>query len=123
MKKYLSIMKKYGLFILIELLISFIMGLFGLIGLNDSLSMVIIFLSNIIIFFIYGFINSKNSNKKGIICGIITFLVLISIMIIFNLIFFRNFSMGTIIYYISLFITTIISSIISKNKKDNASLH
>ena len=110
-----------GIFILLEVLLAFIMGFANLIGLNSSLSAIIIFIINIIIFFTYGFIFGKTTNKKGFLEGIITGGILILTLFIFSLIFFHKaLSLGTLFYYLVLLFVTIVSATIGKNKKTDS---
>lgn len=107
-----------GIFILIEILLAFIMGFANLIGLNSSLSAILIFIINIAIFFIYGFTSGKITMKKGFLEGIITGGMLILTLFILSIIFFHNaLSLGTLFYYLVLFFITIVASTIGKNKK------
>ena len=76
-KKLLVYGKYIGLFILIELFISFILGLFNLIGVSSYITSLISFVINISLFFTLSFIKGKHTNKKGIICGLINGLILI----------------------------------------------
>jgi putative membrane protein (TIGR04086 family) len=123
-KNNLKIIKKYGIFILVEVLLAFIMGLFNLLGMNTSLSKIIIFITNIIIFFGYGYISGKTAHKKGFEDGMIQGLTLISILFVISIIFFhKNLSLGSLLYYLVLLITTIISGIIGKNKKEDSIKH
>lgn len=109
------------IFILIELLITFIFSFFNLIGLNSSISFIMLFISNLILFFIYGLINGKANEHKGFIEGIITSSILILILFIISLIFFiKSLSIYTIFYYLVLMISCVIGAIIGKNKKDNS---
>ena len=117
-KKILKAIKTFAIFILLEILISFIMGLFNLIGMNSSLSKIIILVVNLAIFFFFGFQKGKITNKKGFLEGIITGSIMITLLFIITLIFFHsNLSLASLFYYSSLFFITIIGSTIGKNKK------
>lgn len=117
-KKVLNIGKIFGIFILLEILISFIMGLFNLLGLNSSLSKIILLLVNIIIFFIYGIQRGKVTNKKGIIEGLLTGGIMLALLFVITLIFFHtSLSLATLLYYLALLFVTIVGSTVGKNKK------
>ena len=117
-KKILVYTKILGIFILLEVLFSFVMGLFNLLGMNSSLSKIILLIVNLIIFFIFGFTKGKITNKKGFIEGALTGLILILILFIISLIFFHsNISWATLIYYLALIFISMIGSTIGKNKK------
>lgn len=106
-------------FILIEILISFILGIFNLLNINSGITSIISFISNIILFFIISYINGKKTNKKGLIEGLIISLILVSILFTISLIFFiKSLSYKTLIYYLCLIIVSLIASTIGKNKKE-----
>jgi len=117
-KKVLNIGKIFGIFILLEILISFIIGLFNLLGFNSSLSKIILLLVNIVIFFVYGIQKGKVTNKKGILEGLLTGGIMIMLLFIITLIFFHtSLSLATLLYYLALLFVTIVGSTVGKNKK------
>lgn len=117
-KSLIKYTKKLGIFLLIEIFLAFFMSFFNLIGVNSSLTKIIIFITNIIVFAIFAFINGKTTNKKGFIEGIITGLLLIIPLFLISLIFFKNnLSLGTSFYYICLFTVSTVFATIGKNKK------
>lgn len=116
--KKLLYLKYFTIFILLEVLISFIMAIFNLISISPSITSIMILIINIAIFLVYGYKFGKVSKKKGYIVGLIIGLILNLILFISNLIFFSfNFKSSSIFYYFSLLIFSIIGSIIGKNKK------
>jgi putative membrane protein, TIGR04086 family len=115
-KKLLVYGKYIGLFILIELFISFILGLFNLIGVSSYITSLISFVINISLFFTLSFIKGKHTNKKGIICGLINGLILILTLFIITLILFiRHLSYTTLLYYLILLSSSVIGGILGKN--------
>lgn len=115
-KKLLVYGKYIGLFILIELFISFILGLFNLIGVSSYITSLISFVINISLFFTLSFIKGKHTNKKCIICGLINGLILILTLFIITLILFiRHLSYTTLLYYLILLSSSIIGGILGKN--------
>ena len=115
-KKLLVYSKYIGLFIIIELFISFILGLFNLIGINSYITKLISFIINISLFFILSFIKGKHTNKKGIICGLINGLILIFTFFIITIIFFiKHICFTTIFYYLILLSSSVIGGILGKN--------
>ena len=115
-KKLLVYGKYIGLFILIELFISFILGLFNLIGVSSYITSLISFLINISLFFTLSFIKGKSTNKKGIICGLINGLMLILTLFIITLILFiKQICLTTLLYYLILLSSSIIGGILGKN--------
>lgn len=99
------------------------MGLFNLIGLNISLSKIIILIINVLVFFGYGFVHGKNTNRKGLLEGLITGLSLIAILFLISIIFFHSsLSIVTLFYYLALLMISTIGSTIGKNKKEDSTL-
>ena len=99
------------------------MGFANFLGLNNSISAIIIFIINIIIFFINGFIFGKTTNKKGFLEGLIISGILVLILFILSLLFFnKELSLGTLFYYLVLIFTSIIAGTIGKNKKIDSML-
>ena len=87
-------------------------------GMNSSLSKIIILILNLGIFFFYGLQRGKLTNKKGLLEGLFTGGILVMILLIITLIFFHSsLSLGTIFYYLALVFITVIGSTIGKNKK------
>ena len=109
-KKLLVYGKYIGLFILIELFISFILGL------SSYITSLISFVINISLFFTLSFIKGKHTNKKGIICGLINGLILILTLFIITLILFiRHISYTTLLYYLIILSSSVIGGILGKN--------
>lgn len=107
-----------GIFILLELLLAFITGFLNLLGASSSLSVILILIFNIVIFFIFAFKNGKTTNKKGLIEGILTGAVFILILLVFSVILMqKKFTFGTLIYYLILLCTSIIGATFGKNKQ------
>ena len=117
-KKLLKYGKYIGIFILIELLLAFILGLLNLIGLNSYITNLISFIVNISLFFCLSFQKGKNTTKKGFVEGIINGSLLLCSLFIITLIFFiRNIKISILLYYLILMASSIIGSILGKNTK------
>ena len=117
-KFFLNTIKFFSIFILIEIFIAFLIGLFGLLGMNMALSKIILLFFNMIIFFIYGFTRGKITTKKGFIEGLITGGIFVICLFVISLIFFHQaFNISMIAYYISLLFISMIGATIGKNKK------
>ena len=115
--KYL--LKTLGYYCIFIILITFICSLLNLIGVNSTITNLIIFIFNMITFFFLGFKNGKCVVSKGYIAGIKMSLLFIMVLIIINLFTARNFfSITTIIYYIVLILAGITGSMMGINKKD-----
>lgn len=120
-KKVLNYRKYIGIFILIELFISFILGFLNLIGISYYITKLISFILNIVLFFLLSFFKGKNTNKKGYIEGLLNGCKLIISLFIITLIFFiKSIHISTLIYYIILLSSSVIGAVLGKNiKKDN----
>ena len=115
--KYL--LKTLGYYAIFIVLITFICSLLNLIGVNSTITNLIIFIFNMIMFFFLGFKNGKCVVSKGYIAGIKMSLLFILLLIVINLFTARNFfSISTIVYYVILMLSGIAGSMIGINKKD-----
>ena len=115
---YLKYLKFVGVFIIIELMITFIISLLNLVGVNSGITSIILLILNISIFFSLSFINGKTSKQKGFLSGFIISILFISIMYLINgLLFSFTLKISTIIYYIILIIISILGGSIGINKK------
>ena len=115
--KYL--LKTLGYYAIFIVLITFICSLLNLIGVNSTITNLIIFIFNIVMFFYFGFKNGKKVVSKGYIAGIKMSLLFIMVLIIINLFTARNFfNITTIVYYIILILVGIMGSMMGINKKD-----
>lgn len=118
MKKTLNYLKLVSIFLIIELMITFIISLLNLIGINSGITTIILLICNIILFFFLNFINAHNIKKKGFLEGIILGLIFIFLMILIKILLFDNsFKISTFIYYLILFITSIFGGMFGVNKK------
>ena len=112
--------KLIGIFILLELLISFLMGFLNLIGVKSFITSFIILVFNIILYSIYGYKIGKTTNQKGLVAGFITAIILVLISLILTLIIFNNLGFKSLFYYLALIIITMVASMIGKNKKEGS---
>lgn len=103
--------------------ITFIISLFGLLGMNISLTKILLLFINMIIFFVYGILRGKRTNKKGVIEGLLTGSVFIVCLFIISLAFcHQTLNINAFAYYVSLLFISMIGSTIGKNtKKDSTS--
>lgn len=118
MKKGITYIKKIALFLGIILIFSLILSLFNLIGLSKNASSIILFILQTLLFFIFGFINGKKTDKKGFIEGLKTALILIVIMFLLSIVLYDySFKISNLIYYLILGLSSIFGAIFGKNKK------
>ena len=114
MKKYRKYIINCIIFMLFNLLISFIY-LYSNISYNIISSIKII--SFLIFITIISYMISKNLNKKGIVIGSYIGLITITILVFLSFIFRCNFSARNILYYLIIFLCILFGSILSKNIK------
>ena len=118
MEKLINYLKYSGVFIIFELILTFITSLFNLLGLNSGITTIILFISNIILFFILSYRNAIILKKNGLVEGLTMGLLFIFIMYLIKLILFNGYiRLSTIIYYFILLIVSIFSSTLGVNKK------
>lgn len=118
--KYL--LKTLGYYTIFIILITFICSILNLLGVNSTITNLLLFLFNILAFFILGFKNGKQTPSKGYISGIKMSLLFLLILIIINLFTSKNFfNIPTLIYYIILTLSGIAGSMLGINKKDTNS--
>lgn len=120
MKKTINYLKFVSIFLIIELMLTFIISLLNLLGVNSGITTIILLICNILLFFILNFINAHNNKKKGFLEGIILGLIFIFLMVLIKIILFNSgFKISTFIYYLILFITSIFGGMFGVNKKSD----
>jgi len=120
MIKIINYLKFVSVFLILELMLTFIISLLNLIGLNSGITTIILLIVNIIIFFALSYINAKNIRKKGFLQGIYLGLIFLMLMLILKIVLFHgNFNISTYIYYLILFITSIFGGMMGVNKKSD----
>ena len=117
--KYLF--KTLGYYVIFLILLIFICSLFNLIGVNSTITNLILFIFNLLAFFILGFKNGKKVNSKGYIAGLKMSGLFILVLIIINLFTAKNFfNIATFIYYLVLILAGTFGSMMGINKKEEA---
>lgn len=118
MKKYNFYIKNLGLFLSVELFIVLVISLLNLMGLSSSITSIMIFILNILLFISFGFIHGKKTTKKGYLVGLLTGIMLSLIMILLNLSFFKgDFNINLTLYYLILTISSTLGAMVGKSKK------
>ncbi|MFI3260247.1 MAG: TIGR04086 family membrane protein [bacterium] len=118
MKKYNFFIKNFSLFLTLELFLIIIFSLCNLFGMNTSISSILIFIFNIILFIVFGYIHGKHSNKKGYVSGFLNGVFLSIIMILLNISFFKaDFKINVLLYYFLLILSSTLGAMIGKAKK------
>lgn len=106
---------------LIIILIVFICSLLNLIGLNSTITNALLFLSNVILYLIFGFKAGKKANSKGYLEGLkIGGLFLIILIIIAAITGNLKFRLVTLIYYLILILSSVFGGSIGINKKEES---
>ncbi len=119
LNKLINYLKFIAIFLILELLFTFVVSLLNLLGLNSGITTIIIFILNILLFFILSLINASKVKKKGFLEGIILGLIFIILMILIKIILFDNtFNLSTFIYYLILLLTSLFGGMIGVNKKE-----
>ena len=113
-----NLLKYLGFYFIFLLLLVFITSLLNLIGVNSTITNFLIFIFNIIAFFIFGFKNGRLAKSKGYLAGLKVGGLFLSILIIISLFTSKNiFSLTTIIYYVILLLASIMGGSLGINKK------
>lgn len=115
-----NLFKYLGYYTIFIILLVFICSLLNLIGVNSTITNLIIFLFNILAFFFFGFKNGKKATNKGYIAGLKISGLFLIILIIINLFTTRSFfNITTIIYYIVLLLSGTLGGMLGINKKED----
>ncbi len=118
MKKYNFYFKNFGLFIGLEIFIVFICSLLNLLGINTSITTIILLVLNALIFIIFGFNHGIRGKKKGFITGITTGVLLITLLVLINILFFKSgFNINQVLYYLILILSSTLGGMFGKAKK------
>lgn len=120
MKNFINKYKISISYITLLFIISFIFTVLEYLGLPYKLSTTIEWLINIILVFIYAYINGTKSNLKGYLSGFRSAVKIWLILLILNLITFNNFTFKFLAYYLIIMFISIIGGIIGKNKNSSS---
>ncbi len=113
-------MKYLGYYVISLILLIFICSLLNLVGVNSTITNLILFIFNATLFFIFGLKSGKKANSKGFLEGIKIGGLFLLVLIIISL--FTNktiFSLSTFIYYLVLMLASVAGGSIGINKKDS----
>ena len=120
MIKFINYAKFVGIFLIVELLITFLTSLLNLFGLNSGITSIILLIFNIIIFFSLSLYNAFKVHKNGLIEGAILGGIFIVLMLLIKLALFSgSLKISTFIYYILLLFSSILGGMVGVNKKSN----
>lgn len=117
MKHLLKYLGYYAIFLI---LLVFICSLLNLIGVNSTITNLIIFIFNLGAFFIYGFKSGKKAISKGYLEGLKISGLFLLVLIAINLFSAKSFlNLSTLIYYIVLVLAGTLGSMLGINKKED----
>ena len=113
-----SMLKVLGYYTIFIIFITFLFSLFNILGIDATITNLLLFIFNTIAFFIFGFKSGKLANNKGYLKGLKISSIFLLLLIIINIII-KDFSFNllTILYYIILITSCIIGAMIGINKK------
>lgn len=118
MKLVLKYLKKIGLFVSIIMIFCLFLSLLNLIGLSKNVTSTILFIFQIILFSIFGYIHGKKTEKKGFLEGLKVSTILIITMFLLSIILFNyDFRISNLIYYLIIILSSVLGAIFGKNKK------
>ena len=113
-------MKYLGYYVISLILLIFICSLLNLVGVNSTITNLILFIFNATLFFVIGLKSGKNANNKGFLEGLKLGGLFLLVLIIISL--FTNktiFSLSKFIYYLVLMLAIIAGGSIGINKKNS----
>ena len=97
------ILKQVGFYLIFLLLLTFICSLFNLMGINSTITNLMLFIFNALSFLILGFKNGIKSSKKGYLAGLKIGGIMLLILFLINLLIAQKvFSLSLLIYYLVL---------------------
>lgn len=113
-----NLLKYLGYYTLFLITLVFITSLLNLIGVNSTITNLLIFIFNIILFFILGLKNGKKASNKGYLAGLKVGGLFLLVLIIISLFTSKNiFSLSTFIYYLVLILASTLGGSLGINKK------
>ena len=114
-----SLLKYLGYYTIFLILLLFITSILNLVGVNSTITNLLIFLFNISLFFIFGFKNGKIATNKVYFAGLKVGGLFLLLLIIINLFTNKNiFRISTLIYYLVLVLASVFGGMLGINKKE-----
>lgn len=113
-----NLLKYLGYYTLFLITLVFITSLLNLIGVNSTITNLLIFIFNISLFFIFGLKNGKKASNKGYLAGLKVGGLFLLVLIIISLFTSKKiFSLSTFIYYLVLILASTLGGSLGINKK------
>ena len=107
-----------GYYVLFLITLVFITSLLNLVGVNSTITNLLIFIFNISLFFIFGLKNGKKASSKGYLAGLKVGGLFLLVLIIISLFTQKNiFSLSSLLYYIVLILASTFGGSLGINKK------
>ena len=120
MQRIIGYLKIISIFIIIELFITFFTSLLNLLNVNSGITSLLLFILNIVLFFILNIYNARRMKKRGFLEGLYLGIILILLMIIIKITLFgRMFNIATYIYYFILLLSSMFGGMLGINKKND----
>lgn len=120
LNKLIDYSKSISIFLIFELIITFLVSLLNIFGVNSGITSIILLIANLVLFFLLNYLNAYKVKKKGFLEGLILGLIFIFLMILIKILLINNkFTISTLIYYIILLITSILGGMFGVNKKSD----
>lgn len=117
--KYL--LKYLGFYTIFIILLVFLCSILNLMGVNSTITNLLILLFNIGAFLFFGIKTGKKATSKGYIAGLKVSGMLLLVLFIINLFTMRKvFSISTIIYYLILLLSGVFGGMLGINKKEDS---
>ena len=113
-----NLLKYLGYYTLFLITLVFVTSLLNLIGVNSTITNLLVFIFNISLFFIFGLKNGKKASNKGYLAGLKVGGLFLLVLIIISLFTSKNiFSLSTFIYYLVLILASTLGGSLGINKK------
>ncbi len=110
--------KQLGFYLLFLLLLTFICSLLNLIGLNSTITNLLLFLFNAGAFLFLGFKNGIKNNIKGYFSGLKIGALMLLILFLINLLIAQKvFSLSLLVYYLVMLLCAVFGGMLGKAKK------
>lgn len=110
--------KQLGFYLLFLILLTFICSFLNLLGVNYTITNLLLFVFNLLAFGFLGFKNGIKAVNKGYLAGLKIGLLMLLILLLINLILVQKFfSLSLFIYYVIMLLTAIFGGMLGISKK------
>lgn len=115
-----NLLKYLGFYAIFLILIIVICSILNLLGVNSTITNLILFIFNTILFFVFGFKNGKLTTSKGYLAGLKIGATFLLLLLIISLFLNKNmFSITSLIYYVILILSSLLGGMMGINKKSD----